>query len=82
MTASRAPFQLGTARGGVEFVAANAVEGRLAPFAFERAMIPPIVPKPEGEEDDRDNEAVNDGRDGKIEHRNSDRLKRRETFRH
>lgn len=53
---------------GVEFVAADAVEGRLAPLLFERAMVAPVIPEPQAEKDHGDEHAVDYNSGGEFEH--------------
>jgi hypothetical protein len=69
MTTSRTTGQFDPHPRRIELIAPNAVERRPASFAFESTMIPTIVPKPECQKDDRDEQAVDDGGYGKFEHR-------------
>ena len=70
VTASRTAGQLNSHALRVELITANTVKRSPASLAFEGPMIPTIVPKPERQEDDGDEQAVDDGSYGKIEHRN------------
>ena len=56
-------------RRGIKRVAADAMEGGFAAFAFEAAMIPAVIPQPQTDKDSCDNHAVEDGGSGEFEHR-------------
>jgi hypothetical protein len=70
VTASRTAGQFDSHAFRVELITPNAVKRRPASLAFEGPMIPTVVPKPERQEDNRDEQAVDNGSYGKIEHRN------------
>lgn len=53
---------------GVERVAPNAMERRAPTFEFESAVVATIVPQPESEEHRGDEDAVDHGTGGEIEH--------------
>jgi hypothetical protein len=71
MTASWTARQFDSHACGIKLITSNAVKSRAAAFSFERTMIPPIVPQPERQKDDRDEQTVDDGSYRKVEHRNA-----------
>jgi hypothetical protein len=68
--ASRTARQLSSDSGRIKLITSNTVKRRPAPLALKGAVITPIVPKPEKQEDDGYKQAVDDGGYREVEHRN------------
>lgn len=68
MAATRAAHQLRAGRRRVDGIAADAVENRLPPLAFEPLVIAAIVVEPETQKNDRDKSGVeeDDGREARA----------------
>jgi len=68
--ASRTARQLNSDSGRVKLITANTVKRRPAPLPLKGAVIAPIVPQPEKQEDDGYKQAIDDGGYREVEHRN------------
>ena len=68
MSAARARTEFASARRGIKPVAADAMEGGLAPLPLKAGVIAAIIPEPERQENHRDERAVDDGGGGQSEH--------------
>ena len=49
-------------------ITADAVKSRFTPLQFETAVVPAVIVEPQRENSHGDENAVNDGGSGKIEH--------------
>jgi hypothetical protein len=68
VAAARAGAKRGAGRGRVEAVAADAVERRLAPLLLEAPMVPAVEKKPDAQEEQPNQGAIDDRGDVEIEH--------------
>jgi hypothetical protein len=68
MPTLRAFGQFDIRRSGVQGIAPDAVECRLASLQLESSMIPPVVPQPKPKKHRGDDHAVDHGASGEVEH--------------